>query len=194
MKDIAHTLARQLSALVCVCVFGLFSSGTAQAAAIVNPTQGDTPTKIGELIESKALVFSNTEDSIGTVVFSITFSLSAFGRDMEMPLATVREKGSSIPGDTIGYSIKDRDGNLIKSGYEAAILLPHTPRTSDMHTTLELGEKQTFTLLVAYSDAPVVDREDRMIISTLPLLASDGMLVDLNRSELQHLKTNLISL
>lgn len=195
MKEIAYMLTFRLVILIIAFGISVIFSSVAQAQLTTpTPAQVGAINNVGKIIEANAYVFSDNTSGFQTVIFSITFSLRAFGRDMEIPLSLAREKGVVIADDTIGYTIMDREKNIIKTGYEAAFLLQHEPQTSSEHALLRLGEPQKFTLIVAYSDKSVIDREDRMFISTLPLTALDGKIIDLNPSELQDLKTGFISL
>lgn len=127
-------------------------------------------------------------------VFTLPFSVKAFGGDISFPAKVTRDANPLDP-TTLGFSMVTREGELITDGIALGALLRIGSTTPSDATKLTEGAEEILTLLVVYTDTPTPGRDDRVRITHLPLsVQNTKRTIFLNQSELQKLRTGFVRL
>lgn len=163
--------------------FFAYAVPSASAAITIIETEKRGINAVGSVVTT-AVPFENRR----TGIFTMTFSLEAFGKGGTIPTGVAR----SPETDTITYEILDGDKQVTSEGYAAGLLFSRNVPKEDDRYTLGVGEREIFTLIVAYTATTPDDYLVR--INSIPLVLNDGTVVTFNPSELQDLETEFAEL
>lgn len=112
----------------------------------------------------------------------IDFSIEAFSDHLFVPLAVTRGESDAVG---LEFEIESRKNDVTNAGTALSILVPHTTTQGSL-AHIAPGETETFSLFVAFIDAPQKDREDRIRVTGLTL-GTLGKNAELNRHETDNL-------
>jgi len=180
--------------LMSVCIISCCLLGAEKASAAVTLRTSAVDT-INSITTEAVEVTTVTQGSSSPIaIYSLTFSLKAFGGDMAIPKGIVR-KTDSIATNTLSFILENRNKKEISSGFALATLIPTENSVRDTTSYfIPKGDSRSFTALIAYTDTEARDPENRVRITEMPLFQYLKEPVLLNQSELQRLKTDYIEL
>ena len=143
MKKIVATLIT-LSSIFC---FTLLGPQTASASsAVFRITEKDEHATV----KATSAMNIGKQDETKSALYTITYTLRAFGGDMYIPLNVGRDGTPQDQGGT-GYAILDSDLHTHTKGLSAGMLLSTSTIVNNMYKIPD-GERRTFTLVVLYDN------------------------------------------